>query len=45
MVRVMQIPLVDLQAQHDELRAEIETVFSAVLDQSAVIGGAFVEAF
>jgi dTDP-4-amino-4,6-dideoxygalactose transaminase len=41
----MNIPLVDLRAQHDELRADILAAFSAVLDESAFVGGSRVVAF
>lgn len=41
----MNVPFVDLRAQHDELRAEIESVIDAVIDSSAFIGGTFVESF
>lgn len=39
------IPFVDLRAQHDELRAEIEAAFRDALDESAFIGGPRVSAF
>ena len=35
----MNVPLVDLRAQHDELRAEIDAAIRAVIDESAFIGG------
>jgi dTDP-4-amino-4,6-dideoxygalactose transaminase len=41
----MQIPFVDLRAQHDELRDELEGAFRATLDESAFIGGPAVAAF
>jgi len=41
----MKIPLVDLRAQHDELRAELEAAFRTVLDESAFIGGSAVTTF
>lgn len=41
----MDIPLVDLRAQHNELRAEIETAISATIDASAFIGGSTVDTF
>jgi dTDP-4-amino-4,6-dideoxygalactose transaminase/acetyltransferase-like isoleucine patch superfamily enzyme len=39
------ISLVDLRAQHDELRVEIEAAIREVVDTSAFIGGERVEAF
>ena len=39
------IPFVDLRAQHDELRAELEDAFRAALDDSGFIGGPRVAAF
>jgi len=41
----MNVPFVDLRAQHDELRPEIETTLRDVIDRSTFIGGARVEAF
>ncbi len=41
----MNIPFVDLRAQHDELRSELEAVLRDVIDRSAFIGGAAVETF
>jgi len=41
----MQIPLVDLRAQHDELRPEIEAAIWDIVDRSCFIGGPYVEAF
>jgi dTDP-4-amino-4,6-dideoxygalactose transaminase len=35
----MNVPFVDLRAQHDELRAEIDTVIRGAIDRSAFIGG------
>ena len=35
----------DLRAQHDELRAEIEVAIRDILDRSAFIGGPYVERF
>jgi len=39
------IPLVDLRAQHDELRPEIEAAIRDIMDRSSFIGGPYVEAF
>ena len=41
----MKIPFVDLRAQHDELRAEIDTAIKEVIDRSAFIGGEIVSSF
>lgn len=41
----MNIPFVDLRAQHEELRAEIDAIFNQVIDDSAFIGGPLVESF
>ena len=41
----MNVPFVDLRAQHDEVRAEIEAVFKEVVDRSQFIGGPRVEQF
>lgn len=41
----MNIPFVDLRAQHDELREQIEAAFSAALDDSGFIGGSRVTGF
>jgi dTDP-4-amino-4,6-dideoxygalactose transaminase len=41
----MHVPFVDLRAQHDELRAEIESTIGVVIDKSAFIGGEPVEVF
>ncbi len=41
----MQVPFVDLRAQHMELRAEIERAFARALDESDFIGGPTVAAF
>ena len=41
----MPIPLVDLRAQHDELRGELEAAFTATLDDSGFVGGARVSRF
>ena len=39
------VPFVDLRAQHDELRHEIEAAFGQALDESAFIGGPRVASF
>jgi dTDP-4-amino-4,6-dideoxygalactose transaminase len=41
----MTIPFVDLRAQHDELRAEIDAAFTDIIDRSTFIGGDRVSAF
>jgi len=41
----MKIPFVDLRAQHDELRPEIDSVIKEVIDNSSFIGGPRIEAF
>jgi len=41
----MKIPFVDLRAQHEELRPEIEALFANVIDNSTFIGGLLVESF
>lgn len=41
----MHIPFVDLRAQHDELRAELDAVLREAIDKSSFIGGPFVTAF
>ncbi|HEY0607875.1 MAG TPA: DegT/DnrJ/EryC1/StrS family aminotransferase [Herpetosiphonaceae bacterium] len=41
----MHIPFLDLRAQHDEVRANIEPALSAIIDSSAFIGGAAVTNF
>lgn len=41
----MQIPFVDLGAQHDELRTDIAAAIHAVIETSAFIGGPAVDAF
>lgn len=41
----MHIPFLDLRAQHNEVRAAIEPVLSAIIDSSAFIGGAAVADF
>ena len=39
------IPFLDLSAMHDEIRSELDHVWSAVCKDNAFIGGPFVEAF
>lgn len=39
------IPFVDLRAQHDELRGEIEAAISEIIDRSSFIGGTYVSRF
>jgi dTDP-4-amino-4,6-dideoxygalactose transaminase len=41
----MRVPAANLRAQHDALRAELVETFGRVLDSSAFVGGAEVEAF
>ena len=41
----MSIPLVDLSAQHQEIRDEIEAAIKEVVDHSSFIGGPHVEGF
>ena len=41
----MRIPAADLRAQHDALRSELCEAFARVLDTSAFVHGAEVEAF
>lgn len=41
----MNIPLVDLRAQHDEVHAEIDAAIEEVIDNAAFIGGPRVSAF
>jgi dTDP-4-amino-4,6-dideoxygalactose transaminase len=41
----MQVPFVDLRAQHAELRAAIEQAFARALDESDFVGGPTVAAF
>lgn len=41
----MKIPLVDIRAQHDEVRQEIEEAIRDIIDHSSFIGGAYVEGF
>lgn len=40
-----EVPFVDLRAQHEEVREEIEAAFRAAIDASAFVGGAPVERF
>jgi dTDP-4-amino-4,6-dideoxygalactose transaminase len=39
------IPFVDLRAQHEEVRAEIESAIRDIIDRSSFIGGSYVTAF
>ncbi len=41
----MNIPLVDLRAQHDELRPSIEAALRVALDESTFIGGPSITSF
>jgi dTDP-4-amino-4,6-dideoxygalactose transaminase len=41
----MQVPFLNLRAQHDPLRHEISTAIQEVIDSSAFAGGSFVAAF
>ena len=41
----MQVPFVDLRAQHDELRTEIDRAIKEIVDSSSFIGGTRVEQF
>ncbi len=41
----MNVPFVDLRAQHEEVRTEIETAIGDIIDRSSFIGGRYVEAF
>src|SRR5581483_3052541 len=41
----MHVPFVDLRAQHDEVRSELEAAFRAALDDSGFVGGRRVAAF
>jgi dTDP-4-amino-4,6-dideoxygalactose transaminase len=41
----MQVPFLDLKAQHDPIRAEIMTAIQEVVDRNAFAGGPFVEKF
>jgi dTDP-4-amino-4,6-dideoxygalactose transaminase len=39
------VPFVDLRAQHEEVRAEIEAAIRDIIDRSSFIGGSYVTAF
>ena len=39
------ISFVDLRAQHEEIRAEIETTINTIIDNSSFIGGNYVASF
>ena len=39
------IQFVDLRAQHEEVRAEIEHAISDIIDRSSFIGGSYVSTF
>src|SRR5437016_13604425 len=41
----MRVPFLDLNAQHEPIRAELERAIRDVIDQSAFAGGPFVEQF
>src|SRR5438105_4664513 len=41
----MRVPLIDLQAQHRNLRPHIEEAIHSVLEEGAFIGGSRVESF
>ncbi len=41
----MNIPLVDLRAQYDELRGQIDAAVRDIIDRSSFIGGPYVEGF
>ena len=41
----MQVPFLDLRAQHDALREEINSAIQEVIDCNAFAGGPFVAAF
>src|SRR5450432_1314649 len=41
----MKIPFVDLHAQYESIKAEIDTAISNVISSSSFIGGKFVKAF
>ncbi len=41
----MKVPFVDLRAQHDEIRAEVDRVIGDIIDRSSFIGGDTVTAF
>jgi dTDP-4-amino-4,6-dideoxygalactose transaminase len=42
---VTSIPLVDLKAQYDSIKSDIDAAVAAVIDQTAFIGGPFVKSF
>src|SRR5512136_2374105 len=39
------IPFVDLRAQHEEVREQIEKAFADIIDRSNFVGGSYVSAF
>jgi dTDP-4-amino-4,6-dideoxygalactose transaminase len=39
------IPFVDLRAQHEEVREQIEKAFADIIDRSSFVGGSYVSAF
>src|SRR3990170_5516259 len=41
----IKIPFVDLRAQHDEIRAEINSAIRDIIDRSSFIGGKYVSDF
>lgn len=41
----MKIPFVDLKAQYNSIKTEIDTAISNVIDETAFIGGKYVESF
>ena len=41
----MNIPLVDLKAQYESIKDEIDSAISEVISKSAFVGGPFVESF
>jgi dTDP-4-amino-4,6-dideoxygalactose transaminase len=42
---MMKVPFVDLKAQYQSVKSELDEAIAAVIDQSAFIGGSFVDAF
>jgi dTDP-4-amino-4,6-dideoxygalactose transaminase len=44
-VQTVGIPLVDLKAQYDSIKTEIDSAITAVIEQTAFIGGPFVRQF
>jgi dTDP-4-amino-4,6-dideoxygalactose transaminase len=42
---MMKVPFLDLRAQHDELRSDIDSAIRAVIDESSFIGGDYVDTF